>query len=276
MAANTVENKKNKSAFKVSRVIRILLLMCMIFVFCPMFFVSCSGQTVDVSVMTAVKGIKVYGENIIRPQPIMLITLLIPLAVIFVSFSKKFTPSKAATCSMICMIVDFIVWLIFKSAAVRIAKENMCMFEISAWFYLNMSVIILLIILNLLVVSHILQFDTDLCSFVTGTSKQDSDNKSSGIQESIKNIFGKFTAVTAAVKNKAVVKEKVTESCVEAETEVQEMETETVEENSAETPEEKLISDSTEVKEEYIYCTQCGAKIDSDSAFCTKCGAEVK
>ena len=74
--------REKKSMFTVKNVMRGLALFCIVCVFCPSFMVSCSGQNMNVSVMTAVRGVSVYGEKVVDAYPIMLICLLLPVAVL--------------------------------------------------------------------------------------------------------------------------------------------------------------------------------------------------
>mgnify|MGYP002513695579 CR=1 FL=1 len=77
--------------FTVRNVLRALCALCTVFVFCPAFLVSCSGQNIKVSVMTAVGGMSAYGEKVVDPHPIMLVCLLIPVVALVLLFVKKLT-----------------------------------------------------------------------------------------------------------------------------------------------------------------------------------------
>jgi ABC-type dipeptide/oligopeptide/nickel transport system permease subunit len=113
-----------KSVVTVKNVIRVLALLCIVGVFCPSFLVSCSGQTIDVSVMTAVGGISAYGETVVEPHLIMLICLLIPVAVLVILFIKKMAEKMSTGIILVCSVIDLIVWIIFRSEVKKIAEEN--------------------------------------------------------------------------------------------------------------------------------------------------------
>lgn len=75
---NVVENgKENKLLFTPQKILKILSLLCIVLVFCPSFLVSCSGQEIEVNVMTAAGGLSMYGETVSKPYPIMLLCLVI-------------------------------------------------------------------------------------------------------------------------------------------------------------------------------------------------------
>lgn len=67
--------------------LRLSALLCMIFVFTPSFLVSCSGQEMGVSALTAIEGVSVYGETIVEPHWWILVCLLIPLAILAILFT---------------------------------------------------------------------------------------------------------------------------------------------------------------------------------------------
>ena len=52
-----------KPVVTAKNIIRVLSVIVTIIFFCPTFLVSCSGQTIDVSAMNVVGGIKSYGES---------------------------------------------------------------------------------------------------------------------------------------------------------------------------------------------------------------------
>ena len=86
--------KHQKPIIKIKQILKILSFLCIVFVFCPSFLVSCSGQDVKVSVMTAVGGVSVYGEKIVSPNPVMLLLLIIPVLSIIVLIREKFSEKK--------------------------------------------------------------------------------------------------------------------------------------------------------------------------------------
>lgn len=143
---------KKKSIFTVKKILRALTLLCIIFVFCPSFFVSCSGQNINVSVMTAVSGISAYGEKVVDPHPIMLMCLLIPVVVLILLLYKKITENKTALIVLFCTVVNLIMWFIFRVSVKKIATENYCTFKTTGWYLINIITMLIIILLSALVV----------------------------------------------------------------------------------------------------------------------------
>lgn len=148
-----------KSLLTVKNILRLLSLLLLIIVFCPTFLVSCSGQKVDVSVMTAVGGVEAYGERVSDPHPIMLICLIIPIVMLVLLFIKKFNGKKTGMILALCGVADFIIWLIFKAAVKGVAEENYCSFETTGWFTVNIFVLIAIIIISALIYLGMLSLD---------------------------------------------------------------------------------------------------------------------
>lgn len=177
------EASEKKPRFTVKNILRILTVLCMIFVFCPAFLVSCSGQDVNVNVMTAVEGVKAYGETMVKPQPLMLLCLLLPIAVMVLLFVKKFTEKLNSTIILGCTAVDLVIWFIFRGAVKKIAEENFCTFKTTPWFVLNVIAMLLIIIANALILLGKMQMDTDLAVFFAN----------GGAKEAIEGIAKKVT-----------------------------------------------------------------------------------
>lgn len=187
------EASEKKPRFTVKNILRILTVLCMIFVFCPSFLVSCSGQDVNVNVMTAVEGVKAYGETMVKPQPLMLLCLLLPIAVMVLLFVKKFTEKLNSTIILGCTAVDLVIWFIFRGAVKKIAEENYCTFKTTPWFVLNVIVMLLIIIANALILLEKMQMDTDIVIFfANGEAK-----------EAIEGIAKKVTHATTATAGNA-------------------------------------------------------------------------
>lgn len=139
MVRNSVSDEGKKPAVTAANVMRWLLFLCAVLFFCPSFFVSCSGKDVKVSAMTAVKGVSMYGDQVVDPHPVMLVCLLLPVAALALLYLKKFSDQATAGLAAACMVVDFIVWLVFRSAVKKIADENYCDFRTSAWYAINLA-----------------------------------------------------------------------------------------------------------------------------------------
>lgn len=148
-----------KTIFSVKNVMRVLTTLLLIFVFCPTFLVSCSNQTLKVGVMQAVGGVKVNGEKVSGAHPIMLLCLLLPIAIFVILTMKKFAEKMASLIVLGASVLDFIMWVSFKSATEKEAAKNYCAFDITAVYMFNMIAIIALIVLSLLVLVGKLQLE---------------------------------------------------------------------------------------------------------------------
>ena len=122
MSMNEMMNEK-KAMFTVRNILRSLAMFCIICVFCPSFMVSCSGQNMDVSVMTAVSGVSVYGEKVVDSYPIMLICLVLPAVVLISLTISKSTNRKAALIAMGCSGIDIIVWMILQRKITVLSRQ---------------------------------------------------------------------------------------------------------------------------------------------------------
>jgi hypothetical protein len=229
-----------KSVFTVKNVIRVLALLCIVFVFCPSFLVSCSGQTVNVSVMTAVGGVEAYGETVVEPHLIMLVCLLIPVAVLVLLFLKNMAEKMSAGIILICSAIDFIIWIVFRAEVKKIAEENYCEFKTTAWFYINLVALVLIIILTVLVVASILQLESDLITSFTGNEKQRVLDQMSATVSQMTNTVSQIADNVAG----------------------------NVTSNAGGRP-QKAKSDTIG------YCAKCGSPIPYGCKFCTSCGTPV-
>lgn len=225
------------SLFTIKNILRILSILCIVFVFCPSFLVSCSGQDVKVSVMTAVGGLETtYGGRIVDPHPIMLICLLIPVISLVLLFMKKFTDNKTALIILTCGLVDFIVWLIFRSSVKKIAEENYCSFKATGVFVVNIIVLLLIILLSALVVIAKMQMDADLITMFSGGGTKEALDQMSATMSQMSSAVSQLAGNVATNIGNKKQKEK-----------------------------ENAIG----------FCSKCGSPIAYGCKFCTSCGTPV-
>lgn len=266
--------------FTPKKIIRVLSLLCIVFVFCPVFLVSCSGQQVDVNVMTAVGGMSMYGEVVVEPHPIMLICLIIPVALLITLFLKKIAQKKLAMIALITMIVDFIVWIIFKTSVQKIADANYCTMETTVWYYFNMISMALIVIFAFLILINKMHMDTDLKALVSGSSTQDVISQMSATMSQMTSAVSK---ITSNVSNKISDEDKIgfcskcgtvliygSKFCTSCGTGIPAAVLEEAELRRKELLEKQVA----EVGEE-AYCEKCGTKLEADAAFCEQCGTKV-
>ncbi len=268
-----------KSLFTARQIMRVLSFICIIVVFCPSFLVSCSGQSKGISVMTAVGGLSVYGESIAKPQPLMLICLLLPAVILALIFMKKLPEKQNALIIVICGISDFVIWMIFKSVVKKIAEDHYCEFKSTGWYLLNNLALFFLILFALLILLQKLEMDTDILSLLSGGGTQGAMNKMS---ESLAKISDSLTKSSDSVTKRSDSATKASDSPTEisktetkttdSSTEISETQTKNSE--AANDLTEKAGSHAEEEEEKPKFCQECGKPLDPDAAFCKYCGTK--
>ena len=282
-----------KSLFTARQIMRVLSFICIVVVFCPSFLVSCSGQSKGISVMTAVGGLSVYGESIAKPQPLMLICLLLPAVILALLFMKKLPEKQNALIIAICGISDFVIWMIFKSVVKKIAEDHYCEFKTTGWYLLNNLALFFLILFALLILLRKLEMDTDILALLSGGGTQGAMNKMS---ESLAKISDSLTKSSDSVTKRSDSATKASDSPTEisktetkttdSSTEISKTETKTTD-SSTEISEtqtknhevandltEKAGSHAEEIEEKPKFCQECGKPLDPDAAFCKYCGTK--
>ena len=268
-----------KSLFTARQIMRVLSFICIVVVFCPSFLVSCSGQSKGISVMTAVGGLSVYGESIAKPQPLMLICLLLPAVILALLFMKKLPEKQNALIIAICGISDFVIWMIFKSVVKKIAEDHYCEFKSTGWYLLNNLALFFLILFALLILLQKLEMDTDILSLLSGGGTEGAMNKMS---ESLAKISDSLTKSSDSVTKRSDSATKASDSPTEisktetkttdSSTEISE--TQTKNHEVANDLTEKAGSHAEEEEEKPKFCQECGKPLDPDAAFCKYCGTK--
>ena len=268
-----------KSLFTARQIMRVLSFICIIVVFCPSFLVSCSGQSKGISVMTAVGGLSVYGESIAKPQPLMLICLLLPAVILALLFMKKLPEKQNALIIVICGISDFVIWMIFKAVVKKIAEDHYCEFKTTGWYLLNSLALFFLILFALLILLQKLEMDTDILALLSGGGTQGAMNKMS---ESLAKISDSLTKSSDSVmkSSDSVMKSsdsgtKVSDSATKSSDSVtKSSDSATKNSEAANDLTEKAGSHAEEIEEKPKFCQECGKPLDPDAAFCKYCGTK--
>jgi len=284
MDKNDVTNtSEKKSLFTVKIILRALSVLCIIFVFCPSFLVSCSGHSINVNVMTAVIGIYAFGEIFIdlRAIIIMLICLLIPVVVLILLFVKKYADKKKAVIIVGCIVVDLVSWFLFRAAVKKMAEEIFCLFRTTGWFVINVIVMILIILLSALVVLSKMEMDTDLIIVLTGGRTQGTLNQMSTTVNQLSNAVNQLAENAAENTNSKTQKENAIGLCLNCGIPITygcKFCT------SCGTPEpESMLAEAAKTEqvlqiysERPISCQQCSTKLEADAVFCESCGTKVE
>ena len=268
-----------KSLVTARQIMRVLSFICIVVVFCPSFLVSCSGQSKGISVMTAVGGLSVYGESIAKPQPLMLICLLLPAVILALLFMKKLPEKQNALIIAICGISDFVIWMIFKSVVKKIAEDHYCEFKSTGWYLLNNLALFFLILFALLILLQKLEMDTDILSLLSGGGTEGAMNKMS---ESLAKISDSLTKSSDSVTKRSDSATKASDSPTEiSKTETKTTdpsteisETQTKNSEAANDLTGKAVSHAEEEEEKPKFCQECGKPLDPDAAFCKYCGTK--
>lgn len=268
-----------KSLVTARQIMRVLSFICIVVVFCPSFLVSCSGQSKGISVMTAVGGLSVYGESIAKPQPLMLVCLLLPAVILALLFMKKLPEKQNALIIAICGISDFVIWMIFKSVVKKIAEDHYCEFKSTGWYLLNNLALFFLILFALLILLQKLEMDTDILSLLSGGGTEGAMNKMS---ESLAKISDSLTKSpdspmkspdsVAKVSDSPTEISKTETKTTDSSTEISETQTKNSE--AANDLTGKAVSHAEEIEEKPKFCQECGKPLDPDAAFCKYCGTK--
>ena len=275
-----------KSLFTARQIMRVLSFICIVVVFCPSFLVSCSGQSKGISVMTAVGGLSVYGETIAKPQPLMLVCLLLPAVILALLFMKKLPEKQNALIIVICGISDFVIWMIFKAVVKKIAEDHYCEFKTTGWYLLNNLALFFLILFAILILLQKLEMDTDILSLLSGGGTKEAMNKMS---ESLAKISDSLTKSSDSVmkssdsvmkSSDSVMKSsdsgtKVSDSATKSSDSVtKSSDSATKNSEAANDLTEKAGSHAEEIEEKPKFCQECGKPLDPDAAFCKYCGTK--
>lgn len=156
---------QNSSSVKISvrNVLRTLSVVCIAFVFCPTFLISCSDREMKISAMKIVQGIESYGKSN-SGEPFYIVTLLLPLTMLIILFIKKIMEKSATITVLSCAIADLSVWFLLREAVKSKAEKNYCDFKSTIWFTLCIISLFIVIIISLLILFSRLSLETNLLS----------------------------------------------------------------------------------------------------------------
>lgn len=281
------ETKSVKKRFTAKNVLRGLSILSIVFVFCPSFLVSCSGQKVNISPMSVVTGISMYGSTVVEPNPIMVLCLLIPIIIIILLSLKKFTERKTAVVIAGCGVVDFIIYLIFRSLVKKFAEDNLCSFKTTGWYGLSILTLILIMVIAVLILLEKIELETDLVSFVKGEDNREkvlkSINKLTSTVSNLTDTLNKKpteTGIGFCNKCGSVI-EYGNSFCTSCGTPVPESLIQEAEMKKKEAEEKRILEEekresSENNSEKSMFCNECGAKLEQNSKFCISCGARVE
>lgn len=258
MVENSISGEEKKSAVTVRNVMRMLLFLCMVFFFFPSFFVSCSGKNVNVSAMTAVKGVSMYGDQVVDPHPVMLVCLLLPVMALAFLYLKRLSDQATAGMAAACVVVDFVIWLVFRSAVKKIADENYCSFRTSVWYALNLATQLLIIFLAVLAAVRKIEMDMDVASYFSYGGTKEVLSRISEMEDRMRGQVSGLDIFCPACGNPIEPGCRFCTSC------------------GAHMLENTLAAGKTEgMGADGCFCKNCGARLSSDAHFCENCGTKI-
>lgn len=152
---------KTNGSISIRKALRALGLLGLIFVFCPSFMVSCSGETVNVNAVKALTGVEFMEEKIEGSSHplIALVLILVPILIIVFAGLKNKTDKTVAGYIMVSTIVDLVVWYRFKAVTQALAEENYCDFEKTGWYTVSLIVMFAILVLSLMVLAGMKKLD---------------------------------------------------------------------------------------------------------------------
>lgn len=156
-------NGKKKSWLTPGKVVQILSLLCIIFVFCPTLMVACAGEEINISMWQAMTG---QIDDTFHFE--LVLTLLLPVVLFVILFIRKIKALAVNIVSLVLPVVDLVIWLLFlvrvKSQAEGIGGE----FHILIWYFINLLILIAMFVLPLIVMIKKGQMDWDFKSAFSG------------------------------------------------------------------------------------------------------------
>lgn len=273
---NVISNSKN--LITVKNVLRALFLCCTILAFCPSFLVSCSGKNVEVSLMTAVGGLEMFGEMIVEPHVFMIICLIIPVGLLILTFLKKVSKKVVVTSSLLASIIDTIIWICFRNKVKEVANQAYSDFKVTGWYVLNIIILLLIILISVLLITKKIEMETDVFSIITNIDKENAKklltNGMNQAVSAVSNVSEKISE-TSNGKNKNIVgycskcgKQIKLDNrfCVNCGTPVPK--------NILE--EAERVKKEIEEEEKKKFCPVCGKEKINGAVFCENCGTKLK
>ena len=274
--------------FKIKHLMRIISLVAILIFFLPTFIVSCSDQTVSVSAVRLVGGVKYYGEYLINPQLWVLLLLALPVILLILWIANKATSLQMKNIiTIVISAADIILWAVLSEKLSNWAEENLCGHSTTFWFGLNIVLLIIAIIIA--IVMSILKI-SDEFSIRDIVARTDSEQLEAGFKNIAAGAASIAGGVAEIAKNavdedrwecpncneKMPGKAKFCSNCGEVrppKPEPKLIEERTVQETELQQSTENEASLAKEP--EFMFCEMCGSKLSPGTKFCGKCGNKV-
>lgn len=189
-----------KKTFSLRKLLRILSILCLVFYFCPMVLVSCSGQEKLISAGDAYSGLEAYGETILEPQRILALTFFLPIAMLVALGIRKLGEKLTVSIVLGCAVVNFIMYIAFRNGAYKVAKENYCEIKTYWLFWINMLVHIAIMALSGLVLVGRTWLEAAVTDLFNQEMMQETMHQVSGSVNQLKKTVSSASAVAQRPK----------------------------------------------------------------------------
>lgn len=225
----------NKETLK--NILRGISLAAVVLFFCPQFLVSCSGQTMEISMADVTGGLQASGTTVTDPQPVVCILLLLPIVMLIISFIKN-KERILAIQAVAFGIIMIIALLIIKSGATRTAEDYGCSLKTLWGYWLYMIVCIFKIVTGLLLTGSLTE---------TGAVKMAAGGR-----------------MREPARSVGTLEKRICRGCGAALGESEQFCG-----NCGKKYEEQIQSQK-------VFCQSCGAENDGSAAFCAECGGKLR
>ena len=181
-----------KPLITVENIIRVLSVIVTIIFFCPIYVVSFTEQKVGVSAMSLVGGMKHNGEAMIKPQFVLILLLLLPIAILVVLFLRQITEERVSLITTGCAVVNLVILFVSCVIANNMANKYELSIRVTAWFVFNIIFLLFIIALAILTLLRTIYLEEDLLALCRGTAVEDTfDRASSAVSQVIAKVTGK-------------------------------------------------------------------------------------
>ena len=128
---------EKKPLFTIKNLLRVVTALILLFVFCPSFMVSCSGQKIGVSAIHAAVGYTYQGERASDPYPVLFFCLILPAVIMVFLFVKLQREYYNVVMILSLAAIDFIIQIVFYTETKKRAQSSMLGFEVTAVYVLD-------------------------------------------------------------------------------------------------------------------------------------------
>lgn len=135
-----------KSLKKIVRIITVVLMVCF---FIPTSVVSCSGQELNVTAANAMFGYATEYQQVTEPEAILSILLLIPLAVLVLTFIKRVRKNGLGIITIFAGVIMTVTWTQFKSGVENVASYYMCEVKMTGGYTISVIASVMLALMGI-------------------------------------------------------------------------------------------------------------------------------